>query len=204
MQESNSLDSTLDGLGSQRVPPEFYHTDSDDDDDSLFGPQLLDQTTSQSPSATVTVRMPAPNAGKTLRDFIADRAIDEILDAIDNERNELDDVLEQTTDFPIVLRNTIDAIENALPQDTMPVVYADLERQEQTVSEMAKHLESLAQHFDQMSSALQDTERGEDFAEQDIQGALHLSSKLRALKPSRDESRYRRAPSYNCRSRRML
>ena len=72
--------------------------------------------------------------------------------------------------MPSLLKSTIDAIGNALPDDTTPVVYTDFERQEQTVSEMARHLESLAQHYDQMSRALQDTEQGEEFVEEDIQG----------------------------------
>ena len=173
MNESNALDATLDALGAQRVPPEFYHSEHDDEASSLFGSQHSDDDEiSTSPSSAV--RVLPPKATKTLRDFIADRAVDEIYDTLDNERNELDDVIEQTTDFPTVLRNTIDAIERTLPQDSPTDIYVDLERQEETISDMAKHLESLTQHYDQMASALQDSERGEAFDEVDLQGAFPL------------------------------
>jgi len=35
---------------------------------------------------------------------------------------------------------------------------------------MARHLESLAAHFDQMAAALKDNEAGETFSEEDLQG----------------------------------
>lgn len=114
-----------------------------------------------------TVRIPRAHV-KTLRDFIADRAVDDILDSIDGERNELDDVLEETTDYPVVLRSSIDAIERALPIHNSADVFADLERQEHTAAEMAKHLESLAQHYDQMVAALEDSQHGEVFEQDDL------------------------------------
>lgn len=42
--------------------------------------------------------------------------------------------------------------------------------QEATSITMARHLESLAQHYGQMQDALRDSEAGEVYAEEDMQG----------------------------------
>ncbi|KIY68904.1 hypothetical protein CYLTODRAFT_394741 [Cylindrobasidium torrendii FP15055 ss-10] len=183
MHESNELDKTLDSLGAHRVPPDFYHSEQEDEASSLFGAQDSDEDDGPSNlqnSPSSTVRIPRTHV-KTLRDFIADRAVDEILDSIDNERNELDDVLEQTTEFPSILRTSIDSIERMLPSESLPNVYQDLEKQEETAAEMARHLESLAQHYDQMTSAMEDSERGEVFEEEDLAEMNRDTTELPAI-----------------------
>lgn len=56
------------------------------------------------------------------------------------------------------------------PSTSMSVIQEVLKAQEATSMEMAGHLESLATHYDQMASALRDSEAGEDFSEDDLQG----------------------------------
>ena len=46
--------------------------------------------------------------------------------------------------------------------------------QEDTSGKMADQLESLAHHYDNMSNALHDFEAGEEFGEEDIQGATMI------------------------------
>lgn len=38
--------------------------------------------------------------------------------------------------------------------------------------DMARHLESLATHYDQMAAALKDSEAGETYSEEDLQGSI--------------------------------
>lgn len=53
---------------------------------------------------------------------------------------------------------------------------------------MAKHLTSLAEHYDQMASALRDNEAGEVFSREDIQGqSQRMSRDFDFDVPRRDE-----------------
>jgi len=87
----------LNALGAQKVPPEFHQSS---ETSSLFGSQHsaqsdLNKPPSLPPSPSNTLR--ANNAReedrrlwKTLRDFVDDQAIEDILESIENERNVLD------------------------------------------------------------------------------------------------------------------
>ena len=71
---------------------------------------------------------------------------------------------------------------------------------------MARHLESLAAHYDQMAGALRDSEAGEVYTEEDMQGSflpLSLPSRIDLIRLSRcrDESRHRRTAFHNGRVR---
>lgn len=49
-------------------------------------------------------------------------------------------------------------------------------------TDMAGHLESLAGHYDQMAGALKESEAGEQFAEEDLQGTRHHPDSFHSLK----------------------
>ena len=59
--------------------------------------------------------------------------------------------------------------------------------------DMARHLESLASHYDQMATALKSSEVGESFSEEDLQGnfgdvtSFHDPAVLTALISPSDE-----------------
>lgn len=54
-----------------------------------------------------------------------------------------------------------------------PPSIQDIFASQATVSEeMASHLEALANHYEQMSSGLRDSEAGEVFSDDDLQGML--------------------------------
>lgn len=126
---------------------------------------------------------------KTLRDFVDERAIEDVLDAIESDRNVLDvsstfhslpmslltcmrkDTLAVTDAYPENLNSTISTIQNALPYiSSLPSINDILESQAQVSTHMASHLESLAAHYDQMAEALRESEAGEAFSEEDLQG----------------------------------
>ncbi|TFK72955.1 hypothetical protein BDN72DRAFT_271834 [Pluteus cervinus] len=253
---TDSLDTILDSLGVQYVPPSFHQTSADS---SLFGSQSspsppaspvlnghslpgdpqsprqangVTPSTSplrnghaaytpvspeQSPSATLRgvpfrgiisskdkgkeksrgvhpkQTVPDRKRWKTLRDFVDDRAIEDILDNIENERIALDKTLNESLFLSETLRTNIDAIHASLP-GTLPLelcltspsaptpstpitssppstqarVKAILEGQEKISANMAAQLESLASHYSQMSEALDDGEAGMTFEDEDI------------------------------------
>ena len=94
-QHTTALDNILDSLESQLVPPDFHEAS---ESSSLFGSQHSDDDErrhSQSPSDTVRDLRRPPRASdrrrwKNLRDFVDDRAIDQVLEAMDEERAALD------------------------------------------------------------------------------------------------------------------
>lgn len=77
-----------------------------------------------------------------------------------------------TTDkYPETLNNTITTIRNSLPALVpLPAVEKILASQDILITNMAGHLESLAAHYDQMAGALRESEAGEAFSEEDLQG----------------------------------
>lgn len=126
---------------------------------------------------------------KTLRDFIDERAIEEVLETVEIERAALDvgaipvlpssgdlllsiqDVIAATTEYSQTLIMTNVAIKSSLPQPSpLPLIDKVLSSQMDVSIDMARHLESLAAHFDQMAAALKDSEAGEAFSEEDLQG----------------------------------
>lgn len=102
VQHSDALDNILESLGSQLVPPDFHQ---DASDSSLFGSQhsgddhepngRATESPQLSPSATVR-NVQKEKTGtdrknwKTLRDFVDDRAIEDALETMENDRTALD------------------------------------------------------------------------------------------------------------------
>jgi autophagy-related protein 17 len=73
--------------------------------------------------------------------------------------------------YPETLSVAISAIQNALPTALpQPVVMEAINAQADFTTSMARHLESLAAHYDQMARSLRDSEAGEVFTEDDLQG----------------------------------
>jgi autophagy-related protein 17 len=87
-----------------------------------------------------------------------------------------------TQHFTPTLNERISDIENSLPTDAQSSNIIDMiTSQESTSTVMAQHLESLAQHYDQMASALHDSEAGEDFGEEDLQAMNRDTEELPAI-----------------------
>ena len=57
-------------------------------------------------------------------------------------------------------------------QGPLPPIDKILSSQMDVSIDMARHLESLAAHYDQMAAALKDNEAGEVFGEEDLQGNM--------------------------------
>jgi autophagy-related protein 17 len=55
----------------------------------------------------------------------------------------------------------------------LPSIDGILESQAEVSTHMANHLESLAAHYDQMAGALRESEAGEVFSEDDLQGRFN-------------------------------
>ena len=63
------------------------------------------------------------------------------------------------------------AVKSSLPQPgPLPPIDRILSSQMDVSIDMARHLESLAAHYDQMATALKDNEAGGMFSEEDLQG----------------------------------
>ncbi|EED82160.1 predicted protein [Postia placenta Mad-698-R] len=193
-QRADALDASLESLGAQPVPPVFHTTaapdpspfgiqndsdsERDPDDIPIFGEQL--HAPSQSPTDTLrnitrSVRLNVNgvprdrSTWKTLRDFVDERTIEDVLDTIESDRNALDDILARTSDYPESLSNTIAAIEGSVPaENTLPSMQDIFQAQGIASTDMASHLESLAAHFEQMSTALEHHEAGETFVHEDL------------------------------------
>ncbi|KAJ3566149.1 hypothetical protein NP233_g7185 [Leucocoprinus birnbaumii] len=196
---SDELDSILEALGAQHVPPEFHQTSTDsslfgsqhsDKDDHIDHEASHDQHNSRlipppSPSATVrnhsgvlTNPMSGSNQAdrkrwKNLRDFVDDQAIEDILDTIESNRIALDDLLGRTDDYPETLTRAIEAIRASLPEPYLGAslvsrIQETLVGQDHVATTMAGLLESLASHYEQMDTALKETEAGEVFSEEDL------------------------------------
>lgn len=76
-----------------------------------------------------------------------------------------------TASYTATLHETLRAIRDALPPDK-PVVDVQeiLSTQVHWTTEMANQLVGLAEHFEKMELALKDSEAGEQFGDDDIQG----------------------------------
>ncbi|KZT73168.1 hypothetical protein DAEQUDRAFT_762515 [Daedalea quercina L-15889] len=198
-QRTDALDSILETLGSQVVPPDFHTTPSSDV--SPFGiPQDSDEERDTgdlrpgtSPTDTVrnVSRYAAPRANgvqkdrgswKTLRDFVDERAIDDMLDRVESDRTALDTLFARTADHPKYLVASIAAIEDDMPARTsLPPFDSVFTAQEDTKGKMAAHLESLAAHYEQMSNILQDHGAGEEFSEDDLREMNRDTEELPAI-----------------------
>ncbi|EIW57328.1 uncharacterized protein TRAVEDRAFT_169021 [Trametes versicolor FP-101664 SS1] len=196
-QRSDALDAVLESLGTQSVPPDFHTVsadsspfgsqnpseDEDGDETTPFGLPQSNSNPRQSPTDTIRNRSPLARIQekksrrmdkrrwKTLRDFVDERAIEDLLDTIERDRQELDDILAQTSDYPESLATTIDNIKNLVPAEVvLPSFDTIFASQEETSTKMAEHLESLAHHYDNMSNAMHDYEAGEEFHDEDMEG----------------------------------
>ena len=73
--------------------------------------------------------------------------------------------------YPDTLTSAVTSIRDSLPTSLgFPSIQPIVSTQEITTTAMAKHLESLASHFEQMESTLNDCEAGEELSEEDLRG----------------------------------
>jgi autophagy-related protein 17 len=78
--------------------------------------------------------------------------------------------MNKTHDYPEILSNAISKICNSLPDIApIPSIEQLLTSQDTLIVSMARHLESLAAHYDQMAGALRDSEGDDEFSDEDIQ-----------------------------------
>ncbi len=89
----------------------------------------------------------------------------------------LQDILVTTSDYPETLLGTISVIQSSLPLPAAVPPMADIfASQEVAAADMANHLSSLTGHYEQMVHALHDSEAGETFAAEDLQGNPRTTS----------------------------
>ncbi|KZP33352.1 hypothetical protein FIBSPDRAFT_721504, partial [Athelia psychrophila] len=198
-----SLDTILDSLGKQLVPPDFHQASSGS---SLFGSQHSDEEAEDaigpSPqpqrSPTLTLRdqrtarrekeLRDRKRWKTLRDFVDERGIEDELDAIESDRNDLDIVLGTTDSYPENLMDTVSGIEKSLPgKAALPPINAIINSQAQASTHMANHLESLASHYEQMAGAMRESEAGEAFSQDDLQDMNRDTEELPSIMAELEE-----------------
>lgn len=93
-------------------------------------------------------------------------------------RNEIKDILSKTDDYPETLTKTINSIQASLPEfklddpGTLKQVQGIISAQEHLARSMASALMSLASHYDNMATALKESENGEAFTDKELQGTL--------------------------------
>jgi len=90
--------------------------------------------------------------------------------------------MSKTHDYPETLTSAIINIRDSLPDiPALPSIEQLLNSQDASMVSMARHLESLASHYDQMASALRDSESGEAFSEEDVQREWSLAHSFKSL-----------------------
>lgn len=76
-----------------------------------------------------------------------------------------------TAEYSQTLIMTNTAVKSSLPRTSpLPSIEKILSSQADVSIDMARHLDSLTAHYDQMAVALRDSEAGETFSEEDLQG----------------------------------
>ncbi|KAJ2922864.1 hypothetical protein H1R20_g14249, partial [Candolleomyces eurysporus] len=129
---------------------------------------------------------------KTLRDFVDDRAIEDLLENVENDRNTLEDILNKTADYPSSLRNTITSLRESLPVPPQVPILTQMQdiliAEDAVIASMAEKLESLAGHYDGMAGALKDSEAGEVFADEDLENMNRDTEELPVIMGELDES----------------
>ncbi|KAI0693127.1 autophagy protein Apg17-domain-containing protein [Cytidiella melzeri] len=207
-QRTGALDSVLDSLGSQVVPPDFYlsspvsslfgsqHGSDDERDDSQPNGSVAGFRPSQSPTETLRGVLHNGVSGshrqrtgvndrskwKTLRDFVDEQAIEDMLESLEADRSVLDDMMARTSDYPETLVGTISVIQNSLPPPlSVPDMTEVFNAQESMSADMANDLQSLLQHYDQMAQALHENEAGEEFSDADLQVMNRDTDELPAI-----------------------
>ncbi|KAF5327436.1 hypothetical protein D9619_004192 [Psilocybe cf. subviscida] len=214
---TDALDAILEALGSQVVPPEFHQTSIDS---SLFGSQhpsdLVQTQTSSGQYKGNPANPPQVRVGmtpyttrngsvkryaneqqhkdrtrwKTLRDFVDDQAIDDMLEMIESDRAALDATIGRTDDYPETLTRTIDTIRTSLPlgDPALSAVQSTIMAQEEKAHGMAVVLEILAKHYDNMAEILKDTENGEVLADDEWQAISRDTEELPVIMAELQES----------------
>ncbi|OBZ72535.1 Autophagy-related protein 17 [Grifola frondosa] len=194
-QRADALDAILESLGTQVVPPEFHssspdsspfgsqqNSDGEHEDGAPFGDP--DPQPGQSPTETLH-----RTRWKTLRDFVDERAIEDVLDTIESDHNALDDVLARTADYPESLSSTISVIRRTVPVELpLPSVEDIFSSQETARTKMAGQLESLVQHLGEMEGALKDILAGEEFDDEDLQAMNRDTEELPVIVTELEES----------------
>ncbi|KAJ7052605.1 autophagy-related protein 17 [Mycena amicta] len=188
---SDALDNILESLGSQLVPPDFHEHSSasslfgsqNSEDEDEVQPNIL-ESPRQSLSSTVRKAKSCTerHTWKTLRDFVDDQAIEDVLEQMEHGRTRIDDILSKTDEYPETLKRTTTSITESLPHiPPLPPMDTLLSNQDETITVMARHLESLAAHYDQMAGALHETETGEAFSEEDLQAMNRDTEELPSI-----------------------
>lgn len=94
---------------------------------------------------------------------------------------ETKDILSKTDDYPETLIKTINSIQASLPEfkpndpEALKSVQETISAQEHLARSMASALESLASHYDNMATALRESEKGERFTDEELHGMLCFS-----------------------------
>ncbi|KAG5653388.1 hypothetical protein H0H81_000775 [Sphagnurus paluster] len=129
---------------------------------------------------------------KTLRDFVDDQAIEDVLETIENDRLSLDYIMSKTDEYPETLATTIKSIEDSLPEllHDPPMKFTDdiIAAQDLIITSMTAHLESLTSHYGQMANALQDIEVGETFSDEDLQAMNRDTEELPSIMAELEEN----------------
>ncbi|KAG8832638.1 autophagy protein 17 [Serendipita sp. 399] len=175
-ERTTALDAILDDLGSQLVPPSFYETTSGS---SLFGSQHSNEESGEGAieGTTKENHVNKESGGrmkwKSLRFFVDERAIEEAIERMDDDRNALEDLLESTNSQTQNLNAEMQAIRNSLATAQSNVQGSTqklLHEQDATSNRMAQLLMDVTHHFDQMESALADQDAGEVIGDEDMEG----------------------------------
>ncbi|KAI5120103.1 hypothetical protein M0805_002187 [Coniferiporia weirii] len=172
---SGNLDAILESLEKQLVPPDFHLSMSSS---SIFGSQRSDEEDSEAAEVGAPMKEKTKaeslsgdrSKWKSLRDFVDFGGIMKQTEEMDDDRDRLDDILAKTEDFPLILNESISSLRSSLPEvGILPPIRDVFSLQESVTTTMAKQLESLASHYEQMAAALRDKEAGMEFGEEDLQ-----------------------------------
>ncbi|KAF8588224.1 hypothetical protein K439DRAFT_669529 [Ramaria rubella] len=116
-QHQEALDTTLESLGSQVVPPSFHQSSLES---SLFGIQasenreVIEELSAQENNAEAREldRESSRDRSKwkTLRDFVDERGLEDVFESIEEERNTLDDTLAATASHPATITTIVDQL----------------------------------------------------------------------------------------------
>ncbi|TFK99460.1 autophagy protein Apg17-domain-containing protein [Pterulicium gracile] len=195
IEQTDKLDRVLDSLGAQHVPPGFHQTSPAS---SIFGsqhdeargasgsphtPGTSPSRASLSPRASILVSPAAtlrnePRRGeasrsgwKTLRDFVSDKDIDAALESMENDRTIFDDLRVPTLGYTADLTSTVSDLRTKLPHSVaLPGITDVLSAQDTAMHEMAKDLEGLTAHYDQIAGVLKAHEDGaEELGEDELE-----------------------------------
>jgi autophagy-related protein 17 len=102
VKHSDALDGILESLGSQLVPPDFHehsaasslfgsqHSEDEEDAHASVPPSPRHSLSSTVHNVRKEKARPDRQTWKTLRDFVDDQAIEDVLDKMENERTALD------------------------------------------------------------------------------------------------------------------